>query len=187
LAHQKLSVIRVQQLDSPKSKPLWLGWHGEQIPNLIEIVDLYLRRLTIEHWYRFSKQRLHWTLPNLGTKEQCDRWSDLMPMVTWELWLARGMMEDHPLPWQKAQSNLTPGRIAQGFGAVIAVVGTPALSPQPRGKSPGSKKGQIRNKRKRYPIVKKGKGKFESQKKKHKKDEISLINLNICFSYLLIV
>ncbi|NEP76000.1 MULTISPECIES: transposase, partial [unclassified Okeania] len=42
LAHQKLSVIRVQQLDSPKSKPLWLGWHGEQIPNLIEIVDLYL-------------------------------------------------------------------------------------------------------------------------------------------------
>ncbi len=92
-----------------------------------------------------------------------------MPMLTWELWLARGMMEDHPLPWQKPQINLTPARVAQGFGAVIAIVGTPTLPPKPRGKSPGWKKGQVRSKRKRYPIVKKGKGKFEGHKKNTKK------------------
>ena len=96
-AAQKLSLIRVEQLDSSKSKPLWLAWCGEQMPTLIEVVKLYLRRFTIEHWYRFAKQRLHWTLPNLGTKEQCDRWSDLMPMMTWELWLARDIMIDNPL------------------------------------------------------------------------------------------
>ncbi len=96
-AEQKLSLIRVEQLDSRYSKPLWLAWHGEQMPSLIEVVRLYLRRFSIEHWYRFAKQRLHWTLPHLGTKEQCDRWSDLMPMMTWELWLARGMIVDNPL------------------------------------------------------------------------------------------
>lgn len=171
-ADQKLSLIRVEQLDSPKSKPLWLAWHGEQTPTLIEVVRLYLRRFTIEHWYRFAKQRLHWTLPNLGTKEQCDRWSDLMPMMTWELWLAREMMVDNPLPWQKPQVNLTPGRVAQGFGTIIAMIGTPASAPKPRGKSPGWQKGKIRTKKLRYPLVKKGKGKFESQKKA-KKEKLS--------------
>lgn len=164
-ADQKLSLIRVEQLDSPKSKPLWLAWHGEQMPSLIEVVRLYLRRFTIEHWYRFAKQRLHWTLPNLGTKEQCDRWSDLMPMMTWELWLAREMMVDNPLPWQKPQVNLTPGRVAQGFGTIIAMIETPASAPKRRGKSPGWQKGKIRTKKLRYPLVKKGKGRFESQKK----------------------
>ena len=164
-AEIKLSLIRVEQLDCPKSKPLWLAWHGEQMPTLIEILELYLRRFTIEHWYRFAKQRLHWTLPNLGTKEQCDRWSDLMPMMTWELWLAREMMVDSPLPWQKPQINLTPGRVAQGFGRVIATIGTPASAPKPRGKSPGWQKGKVRTKKIRYPLVKKGKGRFESQKK----------------------
>ncbi len=92
-----------------------------------------------------------------------------MPMMTWELWLAREVIVDCPLPWQKSQINLTPGRVAQGLGAVIALVGTPTSAPKPRGKSPGWKKGQLRHQRKRYPIVKKGKGKFESQKKNTKK------------------
>ncbi len=164
-ADQKLSIVRVEKLDSRHGKPLWLAWHGEEMPTLIEVVKLYLRRFTIEHWYRFAKQRLHWTLPNLGTKEQCDRWSDLMPMMTWELWLARDLILDNPLPWQKPQVNLTPGRVAQSFGTVIARIGTPARFPKPRGKSPGWQKGRIRTKKIRFPIVKKGKGRFESQKK----------------------
>jgi hypothetical protein len=38
--------------------------------------------LAIDHWYRFAKNRRHWTLPALSTPVQCDRWSDLMPIVT---------------------------------------------------------------------------------------------------------
>jgi hypothetical protein len=172
-AEQKLSIVRVEKLDSPHSKPLWLAWCGESMPSLIEVVKLYLRRFTIEHWYRFAKQRLHWTLPNLGTKEQCDRWSDLMPMMTWELWLAREIIVDNPLPWQKLQINLTPGRVAQSFGSLIAMIGTPASSPKPRGKSPGWQQGKIRTKKTRFPLVKKGKGKFESQKKKTEKVKLA--------------
>ncbi|MEH2446989.1 MAG: hypothetical protein V7K18_14665 [Nostoc sp.] len=27
--------------------------------------------------------------------------------MTWELWLARDIVTDNPLPWQKSQGNLT--------------------------------------------------------------------------------
>jgi len=36
----------------------------------------------IDHWYRFAKNRRPWTVPVLSTPVQCDRWSDLMPIVT---------------------------------------------------------------------------------------------------------
>ena len=41
------------------------------------------------------------------------------------------------------------------MGGILAVIGTPARSPKPRGKSPGWKTGQSRKRRIRYPIVKK--------------------------------
>ena len=74
---------------------------------------------------------------------------------------------DSPLPWQKPQpkEKLTPGRVAQSFSRLLVAIGTPAKSPKPRGKSPGWLQGQIRTQKIRYPIVKKGKGRFESQKK----------------------
>jgi hypothetical protein len=40
---------------------------------------------------------LNWTLPNLGTAKQSERWSDLMPLMTWQLWLAKDLVEDHHL------------------------------------------------------------------------------------------
>ena len=38
-----------------------------------------------------AKQTLHWTVPKLSTPEQCSRWSDLMPLLTWQLWLAKDL------------------------------------------------------------------------------------------------
>ena len=64
-------LLRVERLDAQGnmrvSKPLWLAWVGEEMPPLEEVWCLYLRRFTIDHWYRFLKQRLHWTVPNFGT------------------------------------------------------------------------------------------------------------------------
>jgi hypothetical protein len=42
-------------------------------------------------------QRLHWTLPNLRTPEQYERWSDLMPLMSWQLWLARDLVIENIL------------------------------------------------------------------------------------------
>ena len=118
---------------------------------------IYQRRFAIEHWNKFTKQRLHWTVPKFSTPEQGERWSDLMPVLTWQLWLAREIVKDNPLPWQKTQEagHLTPGRVAQSFIGLLAVIGTPAKNPKPRGKSQGWPKDKKRTKKIRYPIVKK--------------------------------
>ncbi len=139
-----------------KTKPLWLVWVGEEMPTLSSIWLRYLRRFTVDHWYRFIKQRLHWTLPHFSTPDQSERWSDLMPLLSWQLWLARESTQDCPLPWQKPSTRLSPGRVANSFAAVLARIGTPAVEPKPRGKSPGWILGTHRQRRTRYPIVKKG-------------------------------
>ena len=155
-----MSIILVERLNSDGSlrgaTPMWLAFVGHEMPPLSETWKLYLRRFAVDHWYRFAKQRLHWTLPKLSTPEQCDRWSDLMPLMSWELWLARDIVNDNPLPWQKPITKLTPGRVAQAMGGILARISTPSVEPKPRGKSPGWKTGQSRQRRIRYPIVKKG-------------------------------
>ena len=108
-ASHPMHLIQVERLDEfggQKSRPLWLAWLGIEMPTLSEFWRLYLRRFVIDHWYRFAKQRLHWTLPKLSTPEQCERWSDLLPLMTWQLWLARDIVTDNPLPWQKTSAQV---------------------------------------------------------------------------------
>jgi hypothetical protein len=157
-AKHSMSVIQVERTDVGQQrnyKPLWLVWVGEQTPTVDEFWYQYLRRFAVDHWYRFIKQRLHWTLPHFSTPEQSQRWSDLMPLLSWQLWLARDGIKDCPLPWQKPSQKLSPGRVANSFAAVLARIGTPAPDPKPRGKSPGWTPGRPKALRTRYPIVKK--------------------------------
>ena len=139
----------------PKRQPLWLIWVGHTMPPLATVWKLYLRRFALEHWYRFIKQRLHWCLPHLGSAKQAQTWSTLMPLMSWQLWLAKLDCEDAPLPWQKAQTHKTPGRVANTFTAILASIGSPTEKPKPRGKSPGWPQGKKRTPRPRFPTVKK--------------------------------
>ncbi len=94
---EKLSLIKVERLKGKKTgnkhKPLWLVWVGEEFVPLEKIWSQYSRRFGVDHWYRFAKQRLHWTLPNFGTTYQCQRWSDLIVNITWQLWLSKEFVE----------------------------------------------------------------------------------------------
>jgi hypothetical protein len=88
-----------------------------------------------------------------------------MPLMTWQLWLAKDIIKDNYLPWQKPQtSSLTPGRVAQSMLGLLVEIGTPANSPKSRGKSKGWEKGRKRNKRTRYPLVKKRKSSEKKRK-----------------------
>ncbi|MGD1922452.1 MAG: hypothetical protein ACFCAD_28305 [Pleurocapsa sp.] len=163
-----MSLIQVQRLDSQgfarKRRPFWLVWVGEQFLELKDIWQQYARRFGVDHWYRFAKQRLHWILPNLSTAKQCERWSDLMPLMTWQLWLAKDLVEDCHLPWQSQEQYLCPGRVAQSILPLLIEIDTPTAFPKTRGKSPGWKQGKKRRKRKTYPIAKKSHSRFKKSK-----------------------
>ena len=167
---QKLSLIKVERLEEKKTgekhRPLWLIWVGKQFLALEKIWRQYTRRFGVDHWYRFAKQRLHWTLPKFGTPSQCQRWSDLMVNMTWQLWLAKDVVQEHHLPWQKPQENLTPQRVAQSMFSLLIEIGSPTRIPKTRGKSAGCQKGQKRMKRKRYPLVKKRRARSKKSAKK---------------------
>jgi hypothetical protein len=166
-AAHPMQLILVERIDAQGNrridKPAWLVWVGEAMPPLSDLWQLYCRRFGVDHWFRFAKQRLHWTLPHLSTAKQAERWSDLMPLLSWQLWLARELVCERPLPWQKPQTHLTPGRVAQSMAALFTQLGTPAQLPKPRGKSPGWPQGQFRTPRVRAPIVKKRHSKRKKQ------------------------
>ncbi|HVF98941.1 MAG TPA: NF041680 family putative transposase [Chloroflexia bacterium] len=168
---QPMTLIRVSRPGArgtrrdPKAQWLaWVGYGGKKPPPVEEWWRVYGRRFALDHWYRFAKQRLHWTTPHLATPRQCEVWSDLMPLVMWELWLCRGVVADRPLPWHNPQraNKLTPGRVAEGMAAVIARIGTPACVPKPRGYSPGWPTGQPRKPRARQPVLKKAKNRLSN-------------------------
>lgn len=163
------SVLLVEthlERDRP-SAPFWLGYQPppHQEPGDQPLTDLwrwYPWRWPVEPSTHFRKQHLHWTLPRFQRPEYCDRWTMLVNIAHWQLYLAQGIVQDRPLPWQPAQERLTPERTLQSLGATFREIGTPAVSPQPRGKSPGWSKGRPRACPKRHPVVRKTKKRAKS-------------------------
>lgn len=161
-ASTPFSVILVEtHLEREKpNQPFWLGYQPppEQKPGDQCLSDLwysYQYRWPVEPSIRFRKQYLYWTLPRFQTPERCDRWTMLVTLAQWQLFLVRDLVQDERLPWQPAQENLTPERVLQSMGGLFRQVSTPARPPQPRGKSPGWPKGQRRARLERHRVVKK--------------------------------
>ncbi len=115
----------------------------------------YPLRWGIEPSIRWRKRDLCWTLPQLRSPEACDRWTQLVTLAQWELYLARPLVADAPLPWQKPQAQPTPSRVQRRLGSLFGEIGSPARKPQPRGKSPGWPKGKPRGRPERHRVVKK--------------------------------
>jgi hypothetical protein len=119
--------------------PLWLGYRPspKRDFDLETIWRWYPHRWSIEPSIRFRKQRLYWNKPRLQQSERCDGWTTLIDISIWLLWFGRNLVRDRPLPWQKPLTDLTPGRVLQGFDNLFSQIGTPCSTPKTRGKSPG--------------------------------------------------
>lgn len=144
-------------------QPLWLGYRpGHTSYPLREVWSWFDFRWPIEPSIRFRKQSLLWTLPYFQTSEACDRWSHLVDIANWQVFLAQPLVSDHPLPWQKAQARLTPGRVRRGLALIFSQLGTPAQPPKTRGKSPGWSTGRLRQRPERYKPTKRAKKKAGS-------------------------
>jgi hypothetical protein len=151
--------VHLERNKSPKS--IWLAWQAPtEIPEAIHvdvavIWQAYCHRWPVEPNIRFRKQRLGWCKPQFQDKETGDRWSWLVALAVWILYLSRPIAQDHPLPWQKPQHQLTPQRVQQGLPLIFAQFGSPARPPKLRGIPPGWPKGRKRSPKQRFKVVKK--------------------------------
>ena len=142
-------------------KALWLAWLApSELPVGMTITAetiwrAYISRWPVEPGIHFRKETLGWTMPRFQTKEAGDRWTELTAIACWMIFLARSIVEDAPLPWQKPQQRLTPQRVQQSIRPIFALIDSPARPPKLRGKSPGWPKGKRRSPKPRFVVVKK--------------------------------
>jgi len=142
-------------------KPIWLAWQAPSfVPEgiLVDVTVIwqaYCHRWPVEPNIRFRKQRLAWCKPQFHNKETGDRWSWLVALAVWLFYLARPIVQDQPLPWQKSQNRLTPQRVQQGLPLIFAHFGSPARAPKVRGIPLGWPKGRRRSPKPCIPVVRK--------------------------------
>lgn len=147
--------VQVHQEQGSPPPPLWLAWRGPPAVQPAEVWRAYAHRWSIEPSIRFRKEQLGWTRPAVVSKEAQANWTELVAAGFWVLYAARELVSDRPLPWQRGQQNLTPGRVRAGLGALLCMVGTPAQPPRPRGKGGGWPVGRVRKRRERHALVRK--------------------------------
>jgi hypothetical protein len=145
----RITMERLPRRDTPP-QPLWLAWVApdSRWPHDLALCwTWYGQRFPIEHGFRFSKQALGWTTVRPRDPATADRWTWLLALVWWHLWLARPLVADYRLPWERpvAPTGLTPGRVRRALARVLATLSTPARAAKPRGKSPGRRPGDRPN------------------------------------------
>ena len=155
------SVIRVQsRLERPAARrpsPLWLAYRAPEGYCPLALWLAFDHRWVIEPQFRFRKQRLHWTLPAFQKSNRCDRWTLLVDLAYWQLFLARNHVKPAPLPWQKPGPVLTPGQVLQAFAQLFALLPTLTQSVKRRGIPPGWPAGVPRARTRRWKTVIRGK------------------------------
>jgi hypothetical protein len=162
------TLIRVDVLDEEGKpvfkRPMWLivmGKRREEV-SLGESWKAYGQRVDLEHYFRFGKQKLLLNAYQTPDVEHQENWGQIVQLAYIFLWLAAGLVEDMPRPWEKPapkgeEEMASPARAQRGFGGIISQFGTPAKVPKPRGYSPGRAKGEKPEPRKRHSVIKKGK------------------------------
>ncbi len=156
-----LTVIRVirQGASNKKRDPRvsWFIWIGRTLIPLNQVWKTYRRRYGHEHGFRYDKQDLLWLEPRVRTPEQFQRWTDVVAMGRNQLVLARAEAKVQWQPWDARERPVTPRQVRRSMGSILTKLGTPAQSPQRRGKSPGRSRGARIKPAPRYKVVYKGK------------------------------
>lgn len=149
-----IRIVRPQAEDTERDPRIsWFVFRGEQMPAPEQISDTYGRRYSQEHGYRVDKQNLLWETPRLRTPEQFQHWTDLVACVRNQLYLARPLAQEVRQPWESKSRELTPQQTRRAMPRILAMLGTPARPPQPRGKSPGRRMGATIKPVPRYKVL----------------------------------
>lgn len=155
--HLEVTVIRVlrhRATGRPRDpRESWFLWDGESDTCVPEVALGYRRRYSHEHGYRFDKQGLLWAQPRLRTPAQFERWSQVVAIVHNHLVLVRPLVQAALRPWESSQRDASPQQVRRAMPKMMAQLGTPARSPQPRGKSPGRPKDTVIQPAPRHSVV----------------------------------
>ena len=112
---------------------------------------------TIEHFFRFGKQKLLLTRFQTPDVAREEKWWLLNHLAFAQLWLARHLTVALPRPWERSLPTMknqliSPTLVQRDFARIIRQLGTPAQAPKPRNISSGRAVGVKLPKRPRQPV-----------------------------------
>ncbi len=141
-------------------RPLWLFWTGDKDVSLVDLVRMYLLRFTIEHFLRFSKDRLGLLAAHTPDPAAQDRWVWCIGLAYWNLLLGRTLVVPQHRPWDPSARRdpgrpLTPGQVLRAWPLFAGSLKPVAQSPRPAGKPAGRPKDLHPEPRQRHPVVNK--------------------------------
>jgi hypothetical protein len=141
---------------------LWLIVMGERRSelSLLEAWEAYGQRYDLEHYFRFSKQRLLMAAFQTPEVEHEENWLQIVQLTSVQMWLGRKLAGPHLRPWERylprrAGGSVSPSQVQRDWERIIRQIGTPAQAPKRRGKSPGRAKETRLTRRPRRAVVKK--------------------------------
>jgi hypothetical protein len=155
--------IRVTDVESKQVwSPMWLIAIGSRRNQLtcLDIYQAYRQRFDLEHLWRFGKQRLLMAAFQTPEVKHEENWVQLTLLAYTQLWVARELSQHLPRPWERylptnLKARITPSVVQRDFSRIIAQIGTPAVSPKPRGYSQGRNKGCSLPPRPKQKVLKK--------------------------------
>lgn len=155
----RIKVARLPGHGRRRPQDLWMWWTGPAgtIFDLDLLWKAYLRRFDLEHTFRFAKQEMGWTAPQIQTPQQGDRWTWLILAGYTQLRLAAPLTQDLRRRWQQPippDGQPTPGRVRRSFPTLVRKLPTPARYPKFSRPGPGRPPGTTRPPRTRYPVGK---------------------------------
>lgn len=165
--HSELvDVVKVEifsKNDSTKTlfPPLLLILSGKRRREItaLDAYQSYRRRFDIEHFFRFSKQKLLFSVYQTPDLDHQISWWWFCCMAYWLLYHVRHIARGVTRPWHKKRDldgPAGPGKVKQLFAIkIFPVLGSPSLPPINRVKSQGRQFGTCLLKRERKKVVKK--------------------------------
>lgn len=147
-------------------KPLWLLVFGNRRNeiNAEQVYQNYLQRYDIEHFFKFEKNHLLVDKFQTSNTQHEENWWSLCSLAQAILFIARQAAQKMTHPWEKYLPEIqqcdrlpSPRQVQRSFEQLTQLIGTPANPPKPRGNPLGRQPGEKPLKRKRYPVVIKGK------------------------------
>jgi hypothetical protein len=160
-------LLRIESFDDACQslfRPMWLIVIGQRRGELsaLQAYHSYRQRFDLEHTSRFGKQNLLLTTFETPDVEHEQQWVKFVMLAYVQLWAAHSLAVSLPRPWEKhlltvSSTRISPSKVQQDWLRIISQLGSPAVSPKPRGYSSGRKSGEIQSPRPRLPVIKKRK------------------------------